>query len=84
MMNLKYQVVLILHQIIQDYMEYIIKKHEALKKIRPTYICINRINNILVFQIKNRYKLQLQTPETLKLFGSTNIQNKKRRKNTKS
>ena len=32
MMNFKYQMVLILHQIIQDYMEYIIKKHEALKK----------------------------------------------------
>ena len=32
---------------------------------------INRINNRLVFKIKDRYKLELQTPETMELFGST-------------
>ena len=25
-----------------------------------------------MFKIKDRYKLELQTPETMKLFGSTN------------
>ena len=55
---------------IQDYIEYIIKKHEALTKIPPIYVYINRINNRLVFKIKNGYELELQTPETIK-FGST-------------
>ena len=38
------------------------------------------INNRLVFQIKDGYKLELPTPETMKLFGSTNklITNKKK------
>ena len=40
---------------------------------------INRINNRLVFRIKDGHKLELQTPETMKLYGSTkriNRQNK--------
>ena len=36
----------------------------------PIHIYINRINNILAFKIKGGYKLELQTPETIKLFGS--------------
>ena len=35
------------------------------------------------FKIKDEYKLEIQTPETIKLFGSTkkiNRQNKERRK----
>ena len=31
----------------------------------------NRINNRLVFKIRGGYKLVLQTPKTMKLFGST-------------
>ena len=57
---------------IQDYIEYIIKTHETLiTKIPPIHIYINRINNRLVFKSKDLYKLKLQTPETIKLFGST-------------
>ena len=56
---------------IQDCIEYIIKKHETLTTNCFIYVYINRINNILVFQIKDGYKLELQTPETMKLFGST-------------
>ena len=37
----------------------------------PIYICINKINNRVEFKIKDGYKLELQTPETMKLFGST-------------
>ena len=55
---------------IQDYTEYIIKKHETLTTIPPIHVYINRINNRLVFKIKDGYKLDLQTPETMKLFGS--------------
>ena len=56
---------------IQDYIEYIRKKHETLATISPIYVCINKINNRLVFKMKHGYKLELQTPETIKLFGST-------------
>ena len=55
---------------IQVYTEYIIKKHETLTAVPPIHVYINRINNILVFEIKDGYKLELQTPETVKLFGS--------------
>ena len=43
---------------------------------------INRINNWVVFEVKDGYKLELQTPETMKLFGSKKInrQSKKWRK----
>ena len=51
---------------IQDYIAFIIKKHEALTTISPIHFCINRINNRLVFKIKNGYKLELQTLETMK------------------
>ena len=56
---------------IQDYIEYIIKKHETLTAIPPIHVYINRINNRLVVKIKDGYKLELQTHETMKLFGST-------------
>ena len=54
---------------IQDYIEYIMKKRETLSDNPRIYI--KRINNRLVFKIKDGYKLQLQTPEAMKLFGST-------------
>ena len=57
---------------IQDYIEYIIKNRGTLTTIPPINVYINRINNGLMFKIKDRYKLEWQTPETLKLVGSTN------------
>ena len=56
---------------IQDYMEYITKKHKTLTTVPPIHVYINRINNRLVFKIKDRYKLELQTSKTIKFFGST-------------
>ena len=56
---------------IQDYIEFIIKKHETLTKIPPIHVYINNINNRLTFKIKDGYKLELQASETMKLFGST-------------
>ena len=56
---------------IQKYIKFIIKKRETLTKIAPINVYINRINNRLVFKIKGGYKLELQTPEIMKLFGST-------------
>ena len=56
---------------IQDYIEYISKKHEILTTIPPSHVYLNRISNRLVFKIKDGYKLELPTPETMKLFSST-------------
>ena len=44
---------------IQDYIAYIMKKHDKLTTIPPIHVYINRINNILVFKIKDGYKLEL-------------------------
>ena len=41
-----------------------------LPTILPIDVYINRIKNRLVFKVKDGYKLGLQMPETLKLFGS--------------
>ena len=56
---------------IQDYIEFIIKKHETLTTIPPINVYINRVNYRLVFKVKDGCKLELQTPETMKLFSST-------------
>ena len=54
MMNLNYQMDLILHQI-----------------FIYVYIHINKIENRITFKTKNGYTLELLTPETMKLLGST-------------
>ena len=56
---------------IQDYFEFIIKKYETLTENPPIQIYPNKIKNRIVFKIKNGYKLELLTPETMKLLGST-------------
>ena len=58
---------------IQDYINYIIKKNETVTKISSIRVYINRINNGLVLKVKDVYKLELQTAETMKLFASKNI-----------
>ena len=54
---------------IQDYFEFIIKKHETLTENPSVQIYPNRIQNRIVFKIKIEYKLELLTPETMKLLG---------------
>ena len=56
---------------IQDYVEYVTKKHETLIIVPSIHVYINRVNNRLLFKIKVGYKLELQTLETMALFGST-------------
>ena len=56
---------------IQDYFEYILKKHGE-KTVNPSIqIYINKIENRITFTIKTRYYLELLTFETMKLLGST-------------
>ena len=71
MMSLNYQIVLILFQIFKIILNLSLKKHETLTAILPIHVYINRINNRLVFKIKNANKLEFQTHGTIKLFGST-------------
>ena len=56
---------------IQDYFEFIIKKRKTLTENSPVQIYPNKIKNRIVFKIKTGYKLELLTPETMKLLGST-------------
>ena len=55
---------------IQDYFEFIIKKHKTLTENPPVQIYSNKIKNRIVFKIKTGYKLELLTLETMKLLGS--------------
>ena len=56
---------------IQDYIEYIIKKHKTIGENVPILIYVNTINNRIVFKINGGYKLELLSKETMKLLGST-------------
>ena len=56
---------------IQDYFEFIIKKHKTLTENPPVQIYPNEIKNRIAFEIKTGYKLELLTPETMKLLEST-------------
>ena len=56
---------------IQDYFEFIIEKHEALTENPSLQIYSHKIKNRIVFKIKTGYKLELLTPETIKLLGTT-------------
>ena len=48
---------------IQDYFEFIIKKHKTMTENLPVQIYPNKIRNRIVFEIKTGYKLELLTPE---------------------
>ena len=56
---------------IQDYFEYIIKKHETIADNPPVQIYVNKIKNRIVFKIKTGYKLELLSEETMQLLGSS-------------
>ena len=56
---------------IQDYFEYIIKKHDTVTGNSPIRIYENKIENRIIFKIKTGSYFELLTPETMKLFGST-------------
>ena len=56
---------------IQDYIEYITKKHETIGETAPILIYANTINNRIVFKIKTGYKSELLSKDIMKLLGST-------------
>ena len=56
---------------IQDYFEYILKKHNENVDNLSVRSYVNKVENRITFKIKNGYYLELLTPETMKLLGST-------------
>ena len=55
----------------QDYFEYILKKHSENVDIPSIRIYVNKIEIRMTFKIKSGYYLELLTPESMKLLGST-------------
>ena len=55
---------------IRDYFVFILKHNENIDN-PPIRIYVNKIGNRITFKIKTGYQLQLLTPETMKLLGST-------------
>ena len=68
MMSLGWLIVLI--QVYSKLYWLYYKKHETLPTNPRIYIYIDRINNSLVFKIKDGHMLELKTPEVMKLFAS--------------
>ena len=56
---------------IQDYFEYILKKHGEVIVEPSVRIYVNKIEHRITFKIKNGYSLEFLTLETMKLLGST-------------
>ena len=56
---------------IQDYFEYILKKHGENTDKPSVQIYVTKIENRVTFKIKNEYSLELLTSATMKLIGST-------------
>ena len=50
---------------------YILKKHGENIDNPSVKTYVNKIENRITFKIKNGYNLELLTPETMKLLGST-------------
>ena len=57
---------------IQNYFEYIIKKHETVTNNHPIRIYVNKIENRIAFKVRAGYYLDRLIPEAMKLLGSTN------------
>ena len=56
---------------IEDYFKYTIKNHEVVADNPSRRIYVNELENRITFRIKTGYYLELLTPETMKVLGST-------------
>ena len=56
---------------IQDYLEYILKKHETVTDNPSIEIYVNKIENRITIKIKIGYYLEFLMTETMKLLGSS-------------
>ena len=71
MMNLNYQMDRIQYQTFKIILSIFKKKHGEDIDKPSVQIYVNKIENRVTFKIKNGYSLELLTPETMKLLGST-------------
>ena len=55
----------------QNYFEFITKKHGTLTENPPVQTYVNRIKNRIVLKIKTGYNLEFLISETMRLLGST-------------
>ena len=62
---------------IQYYFEYILKRHGERSINLSVRIYINKTGKWITLKIKTGYCLELLTPETMKLLGSTNSKGNK-------
>ena len=58
---------------IQDYFEFIIKRHETVTENPSIMIYVNKIESRITFKIEAGYYLKLLAPETMKLLGITKV-----------
>ena len=58
---------------IQDYFEWILKKHGENTGKPSVKIYVNKIESRVTFRIKDGYSLELLTPEIMNLLGSSKI-----------
>ena len=70
-MNLNYQKGHIQYQIFKIILSIFLKKHSESVDDSPIEIFVSKNENRITFKIKNGYYLELLTPETMKLLGST-------------
>ena len=56
---------------IQDYFKYTLKKHGENINNPSVRIYVKKTENRITFRIKNRYSLEILTPEIMNLLGST-------------
>ena len=56
---------------IQDYFEYILKKHEEDIDEPSVQIYVNKCENRVTFEINDGYSLEFLTPQAMKSLGST-------------
>ena len=58
---------------IQDYFKYVLKNHNENVDNSSIRVYVNKIENKIIFKIKNGHYLELLTSETMKLLVSTEI-----------
>ena len=56
---------------IQNYFKFIIRKHGTLAENLPIQIFSNKIKTSIAWEVQTGYKLELLSPETMKLLGTT-------------
>ena len=74
-LNRKFQLLVGSYSIsdIQDYFNYIIKKHEIVMDNLSVRIYVNKIDNNVTFKIKVGFYLELSISKTMKFLGITKI-----------